>query len=172
MALTQQFARVTPEYLEQCRATAADSPGAAPDWDPPPEDRLDTDWAIWGLLRYCRTTAPDADLITLLDRAISGDPGGDVAFLDHVEVYDGFDGPPRLLTAAAVADIARALASVDLQGVLTDLPPTTEEAAAACGFGHGFNGDVRAYLVHHFTAMREFYDGAARHGNCVIVWTD
>ncbi|WP_330353096.1 DUF1877 family protein [Streptomyces chartreusis] len=171
MALTQQFARITPEYLERCRASAADSAGAAPDWDPPPEDRLDTDWAIWGLIRYLRATAAGGDLITLLDRAVSGDPGGDVDFLDHVEVYDGFDGPPRLLAAAAVADIARALASVDLQGVLADLPPTTEEAAA-CGFGRGFNGDVRAYLVHHFTAMREFYDGAARHGHCVIVWTD
>lgn len=131
MALTQQFARITPEYLEQCRARAADSPGAAPDWDPPPDDRLDTDWAVWGLLRHCRATAAGADLITLLDRAISGDPGGDVDFLDHVEVYDGFEAPPQLLTAAAVADIARALAFVDLQGVLADLPPTTEEAAAA-----------------------------------------
>ncbi|MEV8434358.1 DUF1877 domain-containing protein [Streptomyces chartreusis] len=138
MALTQQFARIAPEYLERCRVSAAESPGAAPDWNPPPEDRLDTDWAIWGLIRYCRTTAADADLITLLDRATSGDPDGDVDFLDHVEVHDGFDGPPQLLTAAAVADIARALASVDVQGVLADLPLTTGEAAAACGFGRGF----------------------------------
>ncbi len=48
MALTQQFARVTPEYLDRCRATALDSAGASPGWDPPEADRLDTDWALWG----------------------------------------------------------------------------------------------------------------------------
>ncbi|MFC5218030.1 DUF1877 family protein [Streptomyces coerulescens] len=163
---------MTAEYLERCRTAAAESPGATPDWDPPPEDLLDTDWAIWGLIHHCRATHAAGDLIALLDRAVSGDPGADIGFLDHAEVYDGFDGPPQLLTTTAVAAVAHALASVDLDGVLSDLPPTTEEAAAACGFGPGFNGDVRAYLTHHFAAMREFYDGAARQGRCMVVWTD
>ncbi|MFE5917060.1 DUF1877 domain-containing protein [Streptomyces sp. NPDC056468] len=124
MALTQQFARVTPAYLERCRISALDSPGAAPGWDPPPGDLLDTDWAIRGLIRYCRATGTDADLIALLDRAVSGDPGGDIGFLDHDEVYDGIEGPPRLLAAAAVAEIARALYAVDLDHLLTDRRPT------------------------------------------------
>ncbi|MET9461318.1 hypothetical protein ABZY05_40800 [Streptomyces canus] len=33
----------------------------------------------------------------LLERAVSGDPGGNVGFLDHDKVYDGFTDPPRLL---------------------------------------------------------------------------
>ncbi|MFI6014744.1 DUF1877 family protein [Streptomyces sp. NPDC051243] len=172
MALTQQFARVTPEYLERCRASALDSPGAAPGWNPPPDDLLDTDWATWGLIAYCRSTGVDRDLIALLDRAVSGDLGGDIGFLDHDEVYDGFDGSPRLLGPAAVTDIARRLDHIDLDAVLAHLPTATDDAAAACGFGRGFRGDVRSYLVEHFRAMREFYRGAARRGQCVVVWTD
>ncbi|MFE6176636.1 DUF1877 family protein [Streptomyces sp. NPDC056464] len=172
MALTQQFARVTREYLERCRTSALDSPGSAPGWNPPAEDLLDTDWATWGLIRYCRATRTATALMTLLGRAISGDPGGDIGFLDHPEVYDGFDGPPQLLAPTAVRDIARALDAIDLDDVLSNLPTTNDEAAAACGFGRGFNGDVREYLVQHFEAMREFYGGAASRGQCVVVWTD
>jgi len=171
MALTQQFARVTLEYLERCRASALDSPGAAPGWAPPAEDLLDTDWAIWGLIRWCRSTAAAPDLAALLDRAISGDPGSDVGFLDHDEVYDGYETPPRLLAPAAVADISRALDGVALDALLGALPDSPEEAAAACDFG-GFSGDVRAHLAEHFGAMRDFYRGAALSGLCVLVWID
>ncbi|WP_328429145.1 DUF1877 family protein [Streptomyces sp. NBC_00443] len=172
MALTQQFARVTPAYLERCRTSALDSPGGAPGWHPPPTDLLDTDWAIWGLIRYCRATGTDAGLIALLDRAVSGDPGGDIGFLDQDEVHDGIDGPPRLLGPATVAEIARALYAVDLDDLLAELPSHPMDAAAACGFVREFAGDVRDYLVEHFTAMQEFYGGAARRGQCMVVWTD
>ncbi len=118
MALTQQFARVTPEYLDRCRATALDSAGASPGWDPPEADRLDTDWALWGLLQHCRSTGADPELIALLDRALSGDPDGDVGFLDHDEVHDGFGDPPRLLGPRAVAVIAAALDRVQLDNPL------------------------------------------------------
>ncbi|MEU1404417.1 DUF1877 family protein [Streptomyces sp. NPDC005728] len=173
MAVTQQFARVTPDRLERCRAAALASPGAGPDWDPPADDTLDTDWALWGLLRYCRDRVPDPDPrpIALLDRAIHGDPGGDIGFLDHPDFYDGIDGPPRLLVPAVVSDISRALDGVDLDEVLAELPTDSAEAAVACGFG-GFSGDVRAYLVRHFTAARTFFHGAARQGMCVVVWCD
>ncbi|MFI7412856.1 DUF1877 family protein [Streptomyces sp. NPDC049627] len=172
MALTQQFARVTREYLEHCRSSAFDSPEASPGWDPSPGDLLDTDWAVWGLIWYCRSTGADVDLIALLDRAVSGDPGGDIGFLDHDEVYDGIDGPPRLLAPAAVVEIARGLEAVDLDIVLADLPSAAADAAAACGFGDGFSGDVREYVAEHFTAMVEFYSAAARRGQCVVVWVD
>lgn len=176
MALTQQLARVAPAYLERCRAAALASPDAAPGWDPPREDLLDTDWAMWGLIRYCRSTGAAGDLIALLDRAISGDPGGDIGFLDHAGMYDGFDGPPRLLTPTGVTDIAHCLDAVDLDGLLRDLPAAREDAVAACGFDGGFNGgfdgDVRSYLVTHFSAMREFYAETARRGQCVVAWID
>jgi hypothetical protein len=74
-------------------------------------------------------------------------PGGDIGFLDHDDVYDGFGDPPALLTAAAVA-------------------------AAACGFGVRFSGDVRDYLAQHFAGVREFYREAAGRGHCVAVWID
>ncbi|MGW7819693.1 DUF1877 family protein [Streptomyces puniciscabiei] len=171
MALTQQFARVTPEYLERCRTTALGSPDAAPGWDPPESGTLDTDWALWGLLRFCRGPGADPAAACLLDRVTGGDADGAVGFLDHPDVHDGFGGPPRLLSVAAVSDISHALAGLDLDGVLARLPATPPAAATACGFP-GFSGDLRAYLTGHFAATRAFFREAARQGMCVVVWID
>ncbi|MFF0087097.1 hypothetical protein ACFYR1_46700 [Streptomyces canus] len=41
-----------------------------------------------------------------------------------------------------------------------------------CGFGPGFVGDVRAHLVEHLAAMRQFYREAAHRGWCVVVRVD
>ncbi|GAB7102790.1 hypothetical protein JCM4814A_11040 [Streptomyces phaeofaciens JCM 4814] len=171
MALTQQLARVSPACLERCRESALDTPGAAPGWDPPDTDLLDTDWGVWGLLWYARRTGVAEGLTAPIARAVDGDPGGDVGFLDHDEVYDGFGDPPRLLTAQSVREVTRALDGIDLDTLLTDLPASPAEAARACGF-RGFDGDVREYLVRHFHALREFYREAARRGLCVVVWID
>ncbi|MFI6033729.1 hypothetical protein ACIBBD_06010 [Streptomyces sp. NPDC051315] len=100
---------------------------------------------MWGPIRYCRTTGADDDLVAVLDRAIHGDVP--VGFLDHDEVYDGFEDPPRLLTPEAVTEIARALGPVDLDAVLAGLPAAPPAAAAACGFDRGFRG-VRTALPH------------------------
>ncbi|OIJ66932.1 DUF1877 family protein [Streptomyces mangrovisoli] len=170
MTLTQRFARVTLEYLERCRSSALDSPGATPGWDPPEADLLDTDWALWGLVRYGRSAGADAGLVDLLDRAASGDTT--VGYLDHDDVYEGFGDPPRMLLPQAVAEVSRALDTIGLDALLAELPAGTEEAATACGFDPGFDGDVRAYLVWHFEALREFYRVAAGRGECVVAWTD
>ncbi|WP_234357778.1 YfbM family protein, partial [Streptomyces puniciscabiei] len=87
------------------------------------------------------------------------------------DVHDGFGGPPRLLSVAAVSDISRALNRLDLDGVLARLPTTPSAAATACGFP-GFSGDVRAYLAGHFAATRAFFREADRQGMCVVVWID
>ncbi|CAM5333369.1 DUF1877 family protein [Streptomyces griseorubiginosus] len=165
MALTQQFARVTPEHRERLRT-------GTEEWDPGAENLLDTGWAVWGLIRFCRASGADPDTVALLDRAVSGDPDGDVAFLDHDGVYDGFTDPPRLLEPTAVADIARALDALDPGALLAELPDSPDEASAVCGLGPLSDGDVRGHLVEHLTAMREFYGEAAIHGQCVVTWID
>ncbi|WP_327405600.1 DUF1877 family protein [Streptomyces sp. NBC_01288] len=172
MALTQQFARVTPDYLDRCRTSALTSPGASPGWDPPDGDLLDTGWALWGLIRYCRSTGADPEVIALLDRAVSGDPDEDAGFLDHDEVYDGFGDPPRLLAPAAVADASAALDRLQLGDLLVDMPASAEVAAAVCGFGPRSDIEVREHLTEHFVALREFYRTAARHTQCVVTWVD
>ncbi|MGW0835521.1 hypothetical protein [Streptomyces prunicolor] len=91
---------------------------------------------------YCRSAGADPGSIAVLDRAVSGDPDGNVGFLDHDEVYDGFGDPPRLLTPAAVADISAALDRLQLGDLLADLPTSTEVAAAVCGFGPEFAAPV------------------------------
>lgn len=62
MALTQQFARVSPRNLERCRASALDSPGAEPGCSPPEGDTLETDWARVSWTVPMSTTA-SADLL-------------------------------------------------------------------------------------------------------------
>ncbi|WP_369245059.1 DUF1877 domain-containing protein [Streptomyces sp. R41] len=124
-----------------------------------------------GLLWYCRRTSAHPHLVDVLERALSGDPGGDIGFLDHDEVYDRITDPPGLLAPAAVDEITRALVDVDIDHVLADLPESAEAAASVVGF-EGFRGDVRAYLVEHFLALCAFFRGAQLRGQCVVVWID
>ncbi|WP_121188500.1 DUF1877 domain-containing protein [Nocardiopsis sp. Huas11] len=171
MALTQQLARVSPQYLAQCRAAAEVAHDGDPGWDPPAEDTVDLDWAIWGLICFCQRMRIEGPCVQVLKRSISGDPGGDVEFLDHPEVYDGFDSPPALLAPAAAAEVARGLAALDIGEVLTCLPVNDVEAAEACGF-RGFDGHPREYLVGHFVLLRSFYLIAGQRGLAVLTWTD
>ncbi|QIP83476.1 DUF1877 domain-containing protein [Streptomyces sp. Tu 2975] len=171
MALTQQLARVSTQYLTQCRAAAAMSPEGDPEWDPPAEDTVDLDWAIWGLIRFCQRMRTESPWIQVLERSISGGPGGDVEFLDHPRVHDGFDSPPALLAPAAVTEVARELAALDAGEVLNCLPADHSAAAEACGF-RGFNGHPREYLVEHFGLLQSFYLIASRRKLAVLSWTD
>ncbi|MFF9573201.1 DUF1877 domain-containing protein [Streptomyces sp. NPDC014685] len=171
MALTQQLARVSPQYLAQCRATAEVSADSNPGWDPPSEDTVDLDWAIGGLLWFCQRMRIEGPCVQVLQRSISGDPGGGIEFLDHPEIHDGFGSPPALLAPAAVVEVARGLAALDIDEVLSCLPADHWEAAEACGF-RGFNGHPRKYLVEHFELLQSFYLTAGRRGLAVLVWTD
>ncbi|MEU7043705.1 DUF1877 domain-containing protein [Streptomyces varsoviensis] len=168
MALTQQLARVSPQYLAWCREAAAASPDGDPRWEPPESDTLDLDWAVWELLRLYRHAHPGAHEIAVLDRAIHGDADGRVGFLDHPTVHDGFDAPPAVLAPAAVREVARELSRVDIAPVLEAALPAYREAG---GFS-GFAGDPRACLVDHFTLLRRFYRAADERGMAVVVWAD
>lgn len=170
MALTQQLARVTPQYLTQCRAAAAVSPDGNPDWDPPAGDTVDLDWAIWGLIGFCQRMRIEDPCIQVLTRSISGDSDG-VEFLDHPGVYDGFDAPPAVLAPAVVAEVARELSALDVGEILSGLSVDPLTAAEACGF-RGFNGHPREYLVEHFGLLQSFYLIAGRRGLAVLTWTD
>ncbi|WP_354638101.1 DUF1877 family protein [Kitasatospora camelliae] len=169
MALTQQLARVSPEYLARCRRNAEDAPDGDPGWDPPAEDALDLNWAIWGLERYLRRVAADPVLVGAVERSCEGTEV--LRFLDHETVYDGFGDPPALLAPEAVAEVSRLLDAVDVDAMLARLPGDTEEAARMCGFD-GFHGDLTAYLRGQFTALRDFHRGAADRGLAVVTWID
>lgn len=167
MALTQQLARVSPHYLDRCREAAASAPDGDPHWDPPGEDTLDLGWAVWELLTFYRWAQPDSRNIGILERSICGDLNTPVAFLDHPEVYDGFDDPPALLAPAAVTEVARALAVMEIDSLLATVSAYRE----AGGFS-AFAGDPGAYLAEHFALLRSFYGMAGRQGMAVVVWVD
>ncbi|MEV7735658.1 hypothetical protein AB0O75_26885 [Streptomyces sp. NPDC088921] len=73
------------------------------------------------------------------------DSDGDIGFRDHDEVYDGLADPPRLLGPTAVADIAQGLDAIDVGALLAGLGASPAAAAAVCGFGPEFGGDVPSY---------------------------
>ncbi|MGK5450467.1 DUF1877 domain-containing protein [Streptomyces radiopugnans] len=171
MALTQQLARVSEAYLARCRRAAEAGPGGDPGWDPPEGDRVDFGWGIWHLVRFCQETGVEEEHIAVLRRSIDGDLGGDIAFLDHPGVYDGFTSPPALLAPAAVAEIARDLTRMNLGVLLDRLPANHTEAARACGL-EDFTGHPRAYLAEHFRMLRSFYATASRRGLAVVAWID
>ncbi|MFG1805515.1 DUF1877 domain-containing protein [Streptomyces sp. NPDC049040] len=167
MAVTQQLARVSLRYLEQCREAARTSPFGDPQWDPPEDDTMDLSWGVWELLGLCRHTQPDAGQIPILRRAINGDSDCGVSFLDHPAVYDGYGPPPTLLTPAAVGHVAGELAAMDI-GPLLEAIPAYREAG-------GFSGSIaehRTYLVDHFTLLREFYRAAGKREMAVVTWID
>ncbi|MCU7820478.1 YfbM family protein [Kitasatospora sp. DSM 101779] len=171
MALTQLLARVSPADLDRCRRTAADSPDGNPGWDPPAGDRIDLNWALWGLLRHLRRVEAASDVVAVLDRSIDGDNAAAVVFLDHLEVYDRIGDPPTLLAPDAVAEVARELDTIDTAALLALLPRDPVQAAESCGFGR-FHGALTAYLAHHVDTLRAFYRDAATRGLAVVTWVD
>ncbi|MFJ8042483.1 DUF1877 family protein [Kitasatospora sp. NPDC096147] len=171
MALTQQLARVSTEYLDGCRRAATAAPDGDPGFDPPPGDALDLGWAAWELAHYLRWAEDGSELLRTLERGLGGDGVAEVAFLDHAEVHDGFGGPPALLAPSAVAELSARLGAVDPEAMLARFPADPVLAEEVCGFG-GFDGDRRASLADCFAALRDFYRGAALRGLAVVVWVD
>ncbi|MET7943470.1 DUF1877 domain-containing protein [Streptomyces sp. NPDC005302] len=167
MALTQQLARVPLHYLDRCREASTSSPDGDPLWNPPEDDTLDLDGAIWELLRFCRQMRPGHPGIGILERSIDGDAEAPVAFLDHIEFYDGFGGPPALLDPSAVTEVARGLAGLHIDPLLTTLP-----AYRAAGGLEGFGGDPASYFTEGLARLRSFYRVAGRRGWAVVVWVD
>ncbi|MFF7214223.1 DUF1877 domain-containing protein [Streptomyces sp. NPDC008238] len=162
MAVTQQLARVTEEFLARCRDAARESSDADPGWDPLREDVLDLDWAPATLLKVCRAAGVAAPALAALDRALNGDPAVDVAFLDHPDAVGVFGPPPAATAPAGVALVAGGLAAID------------RAAVRAHGADHGMPGvrDPWGYLTEHFTALRAFCEEASRRGLYVVVWWD
>ncbi|MFI8179337.1 DUF1877 domain-containing protein [Actinacidiphila glaucinigra] len=162
MAVTQQLARVTEEFLARCRTAARESPDGDPGWDPPREDVLDLDWAPASLKRVCRAAGAAAPALAAPERALDGDPEVTVAFLDHPEAVGVFGPPPGAVAPAGVTLVAEGLAAIDW------------DAVRAHGADHGLPGvrDPWGYLTGHFTALRAFYEQASRRGLYVVGWWD
>ncbi|EME96727.1 DUF1877 domain-containing protein [Streptomyces mobaraensis NBRC 13819 = DSM 40847] len=168
MAVTQQLARVSGEYLERCRATAVARPDADPDWYPPVDDLLDLDWAPSPLIDVFGLAGVAPSTRAALVRALDGDPEVDVSYLRHPEATGCFGPPPTALAPESVAGVAAELTALDGVEVLAAIPADRYAALV----GDGFTGDPSAYLTTHFTALRDFYENAARRGLFVVLWWD
>ncbi|MGW9211254.1 DUF1877 family protein [Embleya sp. NPDC055664] len=142
------------------------------------DDCLDLNWDAWPLPALFRRAGLESASVAAIDRALDGDPGGDIAFLDHDGVYDGMSEPPALLAPGAVAEIAAALDAIDADRVLAAIPPTAEETATVFRFrvedivalmaGIG----LVPYVTGALDRLRAFYAEAARRDLAMVVWID
>lgn len=165
MAVTQQIARISAGYLADCRRSAAEPPVGDPQWDPPPWDILDLDWAPALLGRVCELAGLDGVRLDALRLATDGDTVLDLGFLNtHPHAIGPFGPAPTALSAAQVARVSELLGQMDMPAMLAALPADDTQAAALIGYGADMiAGGPRKYLLEHFDALREFYLGAS-HG--------
>jgi hypothetical protein len=174
MAVTQQLARVSADYLAACRQSADESPEGDPFWDPPSADWLDLDWAPAMLERACELARLDAVHLAALRRATDGDTAIDLGFLNTDAHAIGPFGPtPSALAATEVVRVSALLGEIDMQAILSVLPADGREAGSMIGLGaEEITGGPKAYLLNHFNALRAFYEEAAQRSLLVVLWWD
>ncbi|MGN5377276.1 DUF1877 domain-containing protein [Streptomyces sp. MUSC 14] len=174
MAVTQQLARIPAEHLAACRRSADESPDGDPLWDPPPTDALDLDWAPLLLERVCLLGGLDSDHLNALRQSLEGDTVIDLEFLSKGPHAIGPFGPdPTALSATQVTHASELLGQIDFPALLAALP--TDETEAATLIGNGADKIVdgpRKYLLGHFNALRDFYDGASQQQLLIVLWWD
>ncbi|MFJ4081393.1 DUF1877 family protein [Streptomyces iakyrus] len=174
MAVTQQLARISAEYLAACRQSANASPDGDPLWDPPSADVLDLDWAPFLLERVCELGGLDDVHGHALRLALGGDSAVDLSFLNtHPHAIGSFGPAPTALSTAQVARAAELLGQIDFPALLAALPADEAEAASLIGNGADtIVGGLTTYLVEHFNALREFYRCASQRQLLVVLWWD
>ncbi|MFJ4832472.1 DUF1877 domain-containing protein [Streptomyces sp. NPDC088747] len=174
MAVTQQLARVSAEYLSACRQSAGTSTDGDPHWDPSSADVLDLDWAPAMLERVCELAGLDGVHLAALRQATEGDSVIDLGFLNtHPHAIGPFGPPPAALLEAQVDRVSELLGQIDFSAVLAVLP--TEDTEAASLIGHGADkivGGPRKYLLGHFNALHEFYLAASQRHLLLVLWWD
>ncbi|MEE1735793.1 DUF1877 domain-containing protein [Streptomyces sp. BE147] len=174
MAITQQLARVSAEYLASCRTRAAESSDGDHQWDPPAADSLDLDWAPAMLIRVCEIAGIDDSRLAALRQATDGGVVLDVGFLNAHPHAIGLFGPtPTGLEAIEVERVSDLLGDVDFRAALAALP--SDDHMARMLIGHGAESLTHGpgtYLRVHFDALREFYEGASKRGLVIVSWWD
>ncbi|MEU6310687.1 DUF1877 domain-containing protein [Streptomyces sp. NPDC047014] len=173
MALTQQLARVPAGYLADRRQATGASPDSDPQWDPPADDVLDLDWAPALLKRLGEVAGLDEAPLDALRQALDGDTALDLGFLDTPpHAIAPFGGTPTGLGVLEVAYVSALLNQIDISTLLTALPADEHEACSVVGQVGAISGGLRAYLLDHFNALRDFYRDAAERRLVVVLWWD
>lgn len=174
IAVTQQLARVSAEYLASCRMRAAESSDGDHQWDPSAADSLDLDWAPAMLARVCEIAGVDDSHLAALRQATDGGVMLDVGFLNAHPHAIGFFGPtPTGLESKEVERVSDLLGDIDFRAALAALP--SDDHVAGMLIGHGTEGLTRGpetYLRVYFDALREFYEGASKRGLVIVSWWD
>ncbi|MGW7640409.1 DUF1877 domain-containing protein [Streptomyces decoyicus] len=174
MAVTQQLARISAEYLADCRQSASESPDGDPHWDPQPADVLDLDWAPILLARACELAGLDDVHLNALRQATDGDSAIDLGFLNtHPHAIGPFGPAPTALSAAQAAHVSELLVHMNMPAILAALPADDTQAVSSIDYGADkIAGDPRKYLLKHFNALREFYLGASQRHLLIVLWWD
>ncbi|MER6200635.1 DUF1877 domain-containing protein [Streptomyces sp. NPDC001586] len=173
MAVTQQLARIPEGYLAACRQSAAASSDRDPHWDPPAYDVLDLDWAPALLKRAGEVAGLEEVHRDALRQATNGDTALDLGFRNtHPHAIAPFGDSPTGLAASQVARVSELLGQIDMPLLLAALPADERDAASLIGQVGSITGGLRAYLLQHFNALRDFYVDAAKRQLLVVLWWD
>lgn len=136
MAVTQQLARISVEYLAECRQSASHSPDGDPHWDPHPADVLDLDWAPILLERACELAGLDDVHLNALRQATDGDSAIDLGFLNtHPHAIGPFGPAPTALSTAQAAHVSELLVQMNMPAILAALPADDTPTASLIGYG-------------------------------------
>ncbi|WP_327696294.1 DUF1877 domain-containing protein [Streptomyces sp. NBC_00459] len=174
MAVTQQLARISEECLAACRQSASASPDRDPQWDPSAYEVLDLDWAPALLKRVGEVAGLGEVHLDALRRATDGDTVLDLGFLNtHAHAIAPFGAAPTALGISQVACVSELLGQIDMPVLLAALPADDRDAGSLIGHvGDPITGGLRAYLLEHFNALRDFYLDAAERHLLVVLWWD
>ncbi|MET9467693.1 DUF1877 domain-containing protein [Streptomyces sp. NPDC006544] len=174
MAVTQQLARIPEGLLAACRQSAAASSDHDPHWDPPASDILDLDWAPALLKRVGEVAGLEEVLLDALRRSTDGDTALDLGFLNtHPHAIAPFGATPTGLGVSEVARVSELLGQIYMPVLLAALPADERDAESSIGqMGGPITGGLRAYLLEHFNALRNFYLDAAKRHLLVVLWWD
>ncbi|MET9699978.1 DUF1877 domain-containing protein [Streptomyces sp. NPDC006529] len=174
MAITQQLARIPEEYLAACRQSAAASSDGDHHWDPPAYDVLDLDWVPALLQRVGEVAGLEEVYLDALRRATDGDTALDLGFLNTPpHAIAPFGAAPTGLGVSELARVSGLLGQIDVPVLLAALPADDHDVSSLIGLtGSPVTGGLRAYLLEHFNAMRDFYRDAAKRHLLVVLWWD
>jgi Domain of unknown function (DUF1877) len=168
MAVTLQFARITPAQLSECRRSVAVLDRLCSFELVPESDHLDLDWAYDGVIRMCEH-ARVGD-VPAVRRAMTGEDEVNPAYRD--QPYTVIE-QPRVLEPHDVIALSAVLRGIDLAQAFSKLPSDLQAIKETLGGTlTEFIGDPRDYLTEHFSSLREFYTAAADRRLAIVIWCD
>jgi len=167
VAVTRNLARVSDALLSECRVSVSELDRVCSFQTLDSNDYLDLDWAPRLLREIAITVNVPARLVVALDRAMGGEGEVNPAYRDWPESV--WEHPVSSLKSTDVREIDMSLRA------LAQLGPVNERSVDDVVERlphHEVPERTHIYLRRHFSALCDFYRGAAARQLGIIIWQD